>query len=87
VVGVKANAGREWQPKGDPVRVDVHDFPDPNVPKAIPYGVYDIGADEGWVSVGDDHDTATFAVNAVADWWATMGRARYPEATRLLVTA
>ena len=65
----------------------MHDFPDPNVPKAIPYGVYDIGADEGWVSVGDDHDTSTFAVNAVVDWWTTMGRARYPDATRLLVTA
>lgn len=87
VNGRKANAGKEYQPKGRPDRVDVHDFPDPEVPKAIPYGVYDLGADEGWVSVGDDHDTATFAVNAIRRWWQTMGADRYPDATRLLVTA
>jgi Rhodopirellula transposase DDE domain len=87
VNGRKANAGREWQPQGQPERVDVHDFPDPEVPKAIPYGVYDIGANEGWVSVGDDHDTAAFAVNAIRRWWQTMGQSRYPNARRLLITA
>jgi len=87
VNGTKANAGREWQPKGRPVRVDVHDFPDKDVPKAIPYGVLDVGANEGWMSVGDDHDTAAFAVNAVRRWWETMGRDRYPRATALMVTA
>jgi len=87
VNGRKANAGREWQPKGHPDRVDVHDFPDKDVPKAIPYGVLDVGANEGWMSVGDDHDTAAFAVNAIRRWFATMGRDRYPEATTLMVTA
>jgi hypothetical protein len=87
VNGTKANAGREWAPGGRPERVDVHDFPDPEVPKAIPYGVYDVGADEGWMSVGDDHDTAAFAVNAIGRWWQTMGAQRYPDARRLLVTA
>jgi hypothetical protein len=81
VNGTKANAGREWQPKGRPERVDVHDFPDPEVPKAIPYGVFDVAANEGWMSVGDDHDTAAFAVHAIGRWWAAMGRDRYPEAT------
>ena len=87
VNGAKANAGREWQPKGHPERVDVHDFPDPEEPKAIPYGVFDLGANEGWMSVGDDHDTAAFAVNAIRRWWSIMGRDRYPDATRLMVTA
>jgi len=87
VNGTKANAGREWQPTGRPERVDVHDFPDPEVPKAIPYGVFDVAANEGWMSVGDDHDTAAFAVHAIGRWWAAMGRDRYPEATSLLVTA
>ena len=87
VNGTKANAGREWQPQGRPTRVDVHDFPDPEVPKAIPYGVFDVGANEGWMSVGDDHDTAAFAVNAIRRWWQTMGTQRYPKAKRLMVTA
>jgi transposase len=87
VVGTKANAGREWRPSGSPERVDVHDFPDPDVPKAVPYGVYDLGADEGWVEVGSDHDTAAFAVNAIRRWWQTMGAERYPGATRLMITA
>ena len=87
VNGRKANGGKEYQPKGRPERVDVHVFPDPAVPKAIPYGVYDLGANEGWVSVGDDHATATFAVNAIRRRWQTMGAAHYPDATRLLVTA
>jgi hypothetical protein len=81
------NAGREWQPKGEPERAGVHDFPDPDMPKAIPYGVFDVGANEGWMSVGDDHDTATFAVNAIHRWWQTMGAERYPKVKRLLVTA
>ena len=81
------NGGRQWRPKGEPERAGTHDFPDPDMPKAIPYGVYDVGADEGWVSVGDDHDTAAFAVNAIRRWWQTMGIQRYPEATRLMVTA
>lgn len=87
VVGTKANKGQEWQPAGSPERVDVHDFPDPEVPKAVPYGVYDIGANEGWIEVGSDHDTAQFAVNAIRRWWQTMGIERYPTATRLMVTA
>jgi transposase len=81
------NAGRQWRPSGTPRTAGVHDFPDPDVPKAIPYGVYDIGADDGWVSVGSDHDTASFAVNAIRRWWNEMGAARYPAAKRLMITA
>lgn len=87
LVGNYANRGKEWQPKGEPVRVDVHDFPDPEVGKAVPYGVYDIGANEGWVSVGDDHDTAEFAVATIRRWWQDVGSRAYPDATRLLITA
>ena len=87
VVGNLANKGREWQPKGSPVRVEVHDFPDPNIGKAIPYGVYDLGADQGWVSVGDDHDTAAFAVATIRRWWDMVGSQAYPQAARLLVCA
>src|SRR4029450_4480533 len=87
VVGNLANKGREWQPTGAPVRVEVHDFPDPKVGKAIPYGVYDLGADAGWVSVGDDHDTAAFAVATSRRWWDMVGSQAYPQATRLLITA
>ena len=87
VNGKKANAGREWHRKGAPERVDVHDFPDKNIPKAIPYGVLDVGANEGWMSVGDDHDTAAFAVNAIRRWWQSLGAERYPHATTLMVTA
>jgi transposase len=81
------NPGRQWRPSRNPERAGTHDFPKKDMPKAIPYGVYDVGADEGWVSVGDDHDTAAFAVNAVRRWWQTMGATRYPDATRLMVTA
>lgn len=81
------NGGRQWQPIGKPEKAGTHDFPDPDMPKAIPYGVYDIGKNEGWVSVGDDHDTASFAVNAIRRWWQTMGSVRYPKARRLMVTA
>ncbi len=87
VVGNLANKGREWQPTGAPVRVDVHDFPDPEVGKAIPYGVYDLGANEGFVAVGDDADTAEFAVSTLGRWWDEVGSVAYPDATRLLITA
>jgi hypothetical protein len=86
LVGEYAARGREWQPTGQPVLVNGHDFP-AGVPKAIPYGVYDIGADTGFVSVGVDHDTAPFAVNALRIWWQQVGRVRYPYARRLMVTA
>jgi hypothetical protein len=87
LIGDHANGGAEWEPKGFPTRTDVHDFPDPEVPKAVPYGVYDIGGNEGWVNVGDDHDTPAFAVASIARWWERMGQARYPDATRLMITA
>jgi hypothetical protein len=86
LVGEYANKGREYQPTGSPVKVNGHDFP-AGVPKAIPYGVYDIGADEGWVSVGVDHETSAFAVNTLRTWWRQAGRDRYPHATRLMITA
>ena len=87
LVGEYSNAGQEYQPKGKPARTKVHDFIDPEMGKAIPYGVYDLGANEGWVSVGDDADTAGFAVATIGRWWAQMGRQRYPKATRLLICA
>src|SRR5680860_1298542 len=87
LVGNYKNAGQEWQPKGQPGEVDVHDFPDPAVGKAIPYGVYDVGANTGWVSVGRDHDTAAFAVATLRSWWRTVGQPSYPQAGRLLVSA
>lgn len=87
VVGNLANKGKEYQPKGKPVRVDVHDFPDPKVGKAVPYGVLDVGANEGFVVVGDDGDTAAFAVSTIGRWWDSVGAAAYPDATRLLITA
>jgi hypothetical protein len=87
LVGNYKNAGREWQPKGAPVEVDVHDFPDPAVGKAIPYGVYDVAANTGWVSVGKDHDTAAFAVATLRSWWRTVGQPAYPDARRLLICA
>jgi hypothetical protein len=87
LVGRFANGGREWQPTGEPEQVGVHDFPDPTLGKAIPYGVYDLGANAGWVSVGTDHDTARFAVATLRRWWEEMGKQTYPQATRLLVTA
>lgn len=87
LVGRYKNGGREWRPKGDPERVKVHDFIDPALGKAIPYGVYDVGADQGWVSVGQDHDTAAFAVEAIRRWWSAMGSAVYPRARQLLICA
>jgi hypothetical protein len=87
LVGTFKNAGEEWRPQGMPRRVRVHDFLLPTKGKAIPYGVYDLTRDEGWVSVGIDHDTAKFAVNGVRRWWKTMGRRVYPSARSLLITA
>ena len=87
LVGPYKNHGREWQRKGEPERVDVHDFPDPALGKVIPYGVFDMSRNEGWVSVGIDHDTAQFAVQAIGRWWKKMGSKRYPHARALLITA
>ena len=87
LVGDFKNAGREYRPKGQPEAVRVHDFLIPELGRASPYGVYDIGENAGWVSLGIDHDTASFAVNAIRRWWQTMGQQRYPAATRLTITA
>jgi DDE family transposase len=87
LVGDFKNAGREWQPQGEPVPVRVHDFIDEKLGKAIPYGVYDVGLNNAWVSVGVDHDTAEFAVESIARWWRHMGKKAYPDATELLITA
>jgi len=87
LVGDFKNAGQEWQPQGGPERVNGHDFPDPELGKVNPYGVYDQGANVGWVSVGTDHDTAEFAVESIRRWWYKMGCVRYPDATQLLITA
>ena len=87
LVGPYKNNGREWQRKGEPERVDVHDFPDLELGKVIPYGVFDMSRNEGWVSVGIDHDTAQFAAKAVGRWWQKMGAKRYPHANALLITA
>ena len=87
LVGRYKNGGREWRPEGEPEEVRVHDFIDPEMGRANPYGVYDIGADEGWVSVGTDHDTSAFAVQTIRRWWFSMGRPRYPKATELTITA
>jgi hypothetical protein len=87
LVGSYKNNGAEWRPAGSPEQVKVHDFIDKTLGKANPYGVYDIDADTGWVSVGTDHDTAAFAVNTIRSWWHTAGRAAYPAASRLLITA
>lgn len=81
------NAGREWQPAGTPVEVGVHDFPDPEVPKAVPYGIYDLAANTGWVSVGCDGDTAAFAVETLRRWWAKVGEPAYAQPTGLLICA
>jgi hypothetical protein len=86
-VGEFKNNGREWRPKRQPELVCVHDFVDPELGRATPYGVYDLGRNSGWVSVGMDHDTAEFAVETIRRWWRSMGRPIYPRATRLLITA
>jgi hypothetical protein len=87
LVGDFRNNGREYRPQGSPEEVRVHDFLIKELGRAIPYGVYDLAANRGWVSIGVDHDTAAFAVNSIRQWWLKLGRARYPEATRLLITA
>jgi hypothetical protein len=87
LVGDFRNGGREWRPVGQPEAVRVHDFVDRDLGKAIPYGVYDLAANRGWVSVGTDHDTPAFAVQTVRRWWEQMGRPTYPEAAELLITA
>jgi len=87
LVGDFKNAGREWHPEGKPPAVRVHDFQDEDLGKAIPYGVYDLSANAGWVSVGIDHDTPEFAVESIYCWWRQMGRKSYPEARELLITA
>jgi hypothetical protein len=86
-IGDFKNAGQEWHPKGQPQRVRVHDFIDPELGKVSPYGVYDLTANQGWVSVGIDHDTAAFAVQSIRRWWLEMGRPLYPNAKQLLITA
>jgi transposase len=87
LVGPFRNGGREWRPQGQPDAVKVHDFPDKELGKVIPYGVYDMVSNSGWVSVGVDHDTAEFAVATLRRWWTHMGRLTYPQAKRLLITA
>ena len=90
LIGDYANGGAEWSPEGEPERVAVHDFADPalgDYAKAIPYGIYDVANDEGWVNVGDTADTAEFAVESIRRWWHQMGRDRFPGAQRLLITA
>ncbi len=87
LVGEFKNGGREWRPQGEPERVGVHDFPSKELGKVAPYGVYDLGRNSGWVSVGVDHDTSAFAVESIRRWWYSMGRRCYPRARKLLITA
>ena len=87
LVGDFKNGGRELRAKGDPEPVRVHDFKIPELGKVAPYGVYDIAANSGWVNVGTDHDTAAFVVESIRRWWLALGKARYPNATQLLITA
>jgi hypothetical protein len=87
LIGDFKNGGREWQPVGEPEEVRAKDFPDKQLGKGIPYGVYDMANNQGWVSVGIDHDTAEFAVAAIGRWWQQMGRRRFPSGKRLLITA
>ncbi len=87
MVGSYKNAGSDYRPRGRPRRVNVHDFPDKALGKVIPYGVYDVTDNSGWVNVGVDHDTAQFAVNAIRRWLDRIGRRRYPAARRLMITA
>jgi transposase len=87
LVGQFKNVGQEWQPAGKPERVEIHDFASPGFPKVIPYGVYDIGKNMGWVNVGTDHDTASFAVASIRRWWLAMGQEIYPRAADLLICA
>ena len=87
LVGNYSNRGQEWRGKGEPQQTLLHDFPDQELGKAIPYGIYDVGRNEGWVSVGIDHDTAEFAADSILAWWKYMGRKTYPQAAQLLIMA
>ena len=87
LVGNCKNGGREWRPQGNPETVRVHDFLIKELGRAVPYGVYDLAANAGWVSVGIDHDTATFAVQTIRSWWREVGAHRYPRARWLTITA
>jgi hypothetical protein len=87
IVGQFKNSGQTWQPKGQPEQVNVHDFPDPLLGKAIPYGIDDVGRNTGWLTVGQDHDTAAFAVASLRRWWNVVGSAVYPKAHQLLICA
>jgi len=90
LLGNFSNDGRQWHPAGEPTRTLVRDFPDPSLgefAKAIPYGIYDVGNNEGWVNVGDSADTSEFAVESIRRWWNRLGKTRFPDATRLLITA
>lgn len=87
LIGNFKNHGSEWQPKGEPVDVNVYDFIDKELGKVVPYGVYDIAANKGWVNVGIDHDTAEFAVESIRRWWYEMGKLMYPNSTEILITA
>jgi DDE family transposase len=87
LVGQFKNAGRQWRPAGEPAATRTHDFPGDSAGKAVPYGVYDLTANAGWVNVGTDHDTAAFAVESIRRWWTAAGRGDYPAARRLLITA
>jgi len=87
LVGPYKNGGKSYRPKGDPVKVNGHDFMDKALGKVAPYGVYDLKHNEAWVNVGTDHDTSVFAVESIRRWWCMMGKKRYPDATRLMITA
>jgi hypothetical protein len=87
LLGPYRNAGQQWLPTKHPVKVNGHDFPDPTVPRAYPYGVYDLGRNEGFVNVGTDHDTGAFAVASIRGWWRCEGRRLYPKANKVVITA
>jgi len=86
-IGNFSNVGQEWRPQGQPEKTLLHDFPDPELGKAVPYGIYDVGRNQGWVNVGIDHDTAEFATDSILSWWKHMGCKAYPEAAELLIMA
>jgi len=87
LIGNYLNAGRQWRARGQPLHVQGHDFPGPEVPRAFPYGIYDIGRNAGFVNVGTDHDTGAFAVASIRGWWRSEGRRLYPDAEKILITA
>jgi len=87
LIGLYKNGGKSYRPKGDPVKVKVHDFEDKQLGKVAPYGIYDLTHNEAWVNVGTDHDTSAFAVESIRRWWHMMGKERYPQAVRLMITA